>query len=287
MSTDGESDDDPGLQGLRSMWLSMPDEDPPARGLDALMAAARVKAEEMAKPSLWQRFAAMFARPPVLALATVVVLVGGAVLVGTRRDEMEAQAPASRSEVAITQSAPHETVPVVPAPDPAAAPAVEAEPLHNAGPAGLATARPERAKAPPPAKRPAPRTTDIKTATKAPPKAKASAKPMAKNDSGADFEGSIGGVATGGAAPSPDMTTRDQVAREPAGDFASSKSAEKAEPADRESTVVQLHKRALAAAARGDCESARTAIKRIQAQDAAYYKSKVAGDSALRGCLAN
>lgn len=285
MSTDGESDDDPSLRSLRSMWLSMPDEDPPSRGLDALMAAARVKAEEMAKPSLWERFTAMFARPPVLALATIVVLVGGAVLVGTRRDEMEAQAPASRSEVAITPSAPHETAPVAPAPDPEAAPAEEAEPLHNAG---LATATPERAEAvPPPAKRPAPRATDTKTATKSPPKAKAPAKPMAKNDRGADFEGTIGGVATGGAAPSADMTTREQVAREPAGDFASSKSAEKAEPADRESTVVQLHKRALAAAARGDCESARTAIQRIQAQDAAYYKSKVAGDSALRGCLAN
>ena len=43
-------DDDPQLKSLRAVWLSLPDEDPPERGLSELMAAARVKAEAMAKP---------------------------------------------------------------------------------------------------------------------------------------------------------------------------------------------------------------------------------------------
>ena len=38
-------------------WLSLPDEDPPERGLAELMAAARAKAETMASPPWWKRVA--------------------------------------------------------------------------------------------------------------------------------------------------------------------------------------------------------------------------------------
>ena len=83
-----EADDDPQLKSLRAVWLSMPDEDPPERGLAELMAAARVKAEKMTQPSLWQRIKALMLRPPMLALATVLVLIGGAVFLGQRRDKL-------------------------------------------------------------------------------------------------------------------------------------------------------------------------------------------------------
>jgi hypothetical protein len=53
-------------------WLSLPDEDPPERGLAELMAAARAKAEVMAQPPWWKRLADLLKRPPVLALATVI-----------------------------------------------------------------------------------------------------------------------------------------------------------------------------------------------------------------------
>lgn len=74
-------------------WLSLPDEDPPERGLAELMAAARMKAEVMANPPWWKRLFAVMRRPPVLALATVVVLVGGVIVVGRHHDEAASPAP--------------------------------------------------------------------------------------------------------------------------------------------------------------------------------------------------
>jgi len=90
-------DDDPQLRALRAVWLAMPDEDPPERGLGELMAAARVKADEMARPSLWRRVLDAMKRPPVLALATITVLVTGVALIGQRKDEMEPAPAASPS----------------------------------------------------------------------------------------------------------------------------------------------------------------------------------------------
>ena len=85
-----------GVHTIRTMFREMPDEEPPARGLDALMAAARTKAAEMApepeKESWWRRTLAMLTRPPMLAAATVIVLVGSTVVL-TRRGGMEAAAP--------------------------------------------------------------------------------------------------------------------------------------------------------------------------------------------------
>lgn len=118
MSQD-DDDDDAQLKSLRAVWLAMPDEDPPERGLDALMAAARTKAVQMADgsselpkaTSWWERFVAQFRRPPVLALATVVVLVAGAVLFGHRG--MKANAPNAASpsnEDVPTERREHESV---------------------------------------------------------------------------------------------------------------------------------------------------------------------------------
>ncbi len=74
-------------------WLSLPDEDPPERGLAELLAAARVKAEVMANPPWWKRLFSVMRRPPVLALATVVVLLGGVIVVGRHHDEAASPAP--------------------------------------------------------------------------------------------------------------------------------------------------------------------------------------------------
>jgi len=75
-------------------WLSLPDEDPPERGFAELMAAARVKAEVMANPPWWKRLFAVSRRPPVLALATVVVVVCGVLVVGRPREKAAPPAPA-------------------------------------------------------------------------------------------------------------------------------------------------------------------------------------------------
>jgi hypothetical protein len=74
-------------------WLSLPDEEPPERGLAELMAAARVKAEVMTHPPWWKRLLAMLRRPPVLALATVVVLLGGVIVIGRHHDQAASPAP--------------------------------------------------------------------------------------------------------------------------------------------------------------------------------------------------
>lgn len=75
-------------------WLSLPDEEPPERGFAELMAAARVKAEVMANPPWWKRLLAVARRPAVLALATVVVVVCGVIVVGHDRNQAMTPAPA-------------------------------------------------------------------------------------------------------------------------------------------------------------------------------------------------
>jgi hypothetical protein len=78
-----EGSADPKLDAMRAVWLSMRDEEPPGRGLSELMAAARNRAAAM-EPSLWQRVLAGLRRPPVLALATALVLIGGGAIVALR-----------------------------------------------------------------------------------------------------------------------------------------------------------------------------------------------------------
>ena len=79
---------DESLRAMRSVWLSMRDEEPGEGGLSALLAAAHAKAAELRPPSVWQRIGAMLRRPPALAFATVLVLVGGAVVVSQQaKDE--------------------------------------------------------------------------------------------------------------------------------------------------------------------------------------------------------
>ncbi|MEO7735152.1 MAG: hypothetical protein ABIY55_29630 [Kofleriaceae bacterium] len=77
--------EDSKLSAMRSVWLAMRDEEPSSGGLAVLMAAARGKAAELAPtPTWWQRVVAGLRRPPALAFATVLVLLGGALVVGRR-----------------------------------------------------------------------------------------------------------------------------------------------------------------------------------------------------------
>lgn len=97
-------------------WLSLPDEEPPERGLADLMAAARMKAEVMAHPPWWKRIFDLLRRPPVLALATIVVLLGGVIVVGRHPDRIVAPSeqpaatppggPEIRSETIVNEVAP-------------------------------------------------------------------------------------------------------------------------------------------------------------------------------------
>ena len=93
--------EDPALRSMRAVWISMREEDPPAAGLSALLAAARSQAEAMRpREPWWQRVLASLRRPPVFAFATVTVLLGGAVVLSSRREAFEAtpavEAPGGR-----------------------------------------------------------------------------------------------------------------------------------------------------------------------------------------------
>lgn len=117
---EGSEDGDTGLQAMRSVWRSMRDEEPSDRGMAALLAAARTRAEAMRpRPSRWQWLLAALRRPAVLALASALVVVGGAVLIGRR----SAEAPA-RSQAIEPVAEPPATPPptAAPAAAPAAAP---------------------------------------------------------------------------------------------------------------------------------------------------------------------
>ena len=131
---DGEHDEDPKLRAMRSVWLEMRDEEPPERGLAELLAAARTKAATMqVRPTLWQRLVAGLARPPALALATVMILVGGAVLIGRRGVDVSVPAPSGL--VATEAPSGGAVTPVNPAEPPAANPA-EPPAANLAEPAG-------------------------------------------------------------------------------------------------------------------------------------------------------
>ncbi len=47
MTSGGDGDDDAQLRAMRSVWLSLPDEEPPQGGMTELLAAARAKAADM------------------------------------------------------------------------------------------------------------------------------------------------------------------------------------------------------------------------------------------------
>jgi hypothetical protein len=301
-----DDDDDPQLKSLRAVWLSMPDEESSERGLAELMAAARVKAEQMTQPSLWQRIAALLRRPPVLALATVLVLIGGAVFIGQRRDAMEAEAPPTARA--------REQQPVVSSGSSAALSANQGEAKTTGGAAAPVVA-PEVAAEPepedpadtkaPPARRPQRR--PAASVTKDPPRVEPAggektasearqeeAKPKLDDapsrgvSSGAGF-----GVDKNSAADSlvaDPAREEDGPAKEEDGPAAAPKGNASAppprSPAPLASRASQYLAQAKSAAARGDCAAVRTMMKRVASENAESYRKAVASDAAIRKCMA-
>lgn len=276
-SDDGAHDDnDDRLRSLRAVWLSLPDEEPPERGLAELMAAARAKAEEMATPPWWQRIAQLLRRPPVLALASVMVLIGGAVLIGKRGDEMQAEPPATRTQD-IAPAPP--TAPGAATPPSEMAPAggeAEDRGVLQAAPAAEPpeAAEEQRKVERPSERRPAPRATRPATTTTTPPPE------TARDHAPAPTEATTGLLR---ADDDKATASTDAEMRELASPRASSATSAPAAPSAP--SVSQLHADARAAAARGDCDAARMLAARIEKRDATYHKAKVAPDPALAACL--
>lgn len=314
--------DDPALRSMRAMWISMRDEEPPAAGLAALLAAARVKAEEMRpREPWWRRIAVAMRRPPVLALATAVVLLGGAVVIGARREAFDAMpriegAPAGGGEAAATKL------------EPAMAPAAD-----TAATAATADVSDDEPAAAPGATRPAPRPAFRAAPPRRGPAPPASPAPAASAP--------VGGLSTvdrtvaedprpvtrerveAEAAPAPAAAAAPPVAAPPvpsppapppsaprdvkgakqrlqiaddggsageaivAAPDSSGAGGERTETTGRPGgpTVGQLAKQAETAAARGDCAAVRAIASRIRKLDAAAHRSLVERNAAVKRCL--
>ncbi len=266
------------LRPLRAIWLEMPDEEAPVRGLDALMAAASAKAAVMAPPpvGMWQRFLDLFKQPPVLALATIVVLVGGAALVNRHEDKLDAvstvETPATPANAELARERLSDAAPVIATP-PAA--------TTVAPPAGSAVA--ELPKVEPARPR--------KPVMKSPPAPKPERAPPEPT-----IDGRIGGATAvpveeaKPAAPEASRPPPRAVVTQPstADDNAHTEtvSPDAAHgPATTVASVDQLLKQCQTAAARGDCSAVRVIADRIARANATFYRARVTKDSAIVKCL--
>lgn len=253
-----EDPDDPQLKALRAVWLSMrdSDEEPPDSGVSALMAAARSQAMQMAPAPWWKRMFDQLRRPPVLALASLLVLLGGAALL-TKHDAIEkapTSAPIQEKEL------PHSNVDIGGAPPPRS-PATVSPNLQPDPKAENGDAKDKQLVSPPVHRH-----------------------PTAHTSSGRGAGNDLGGPA-GTLAPVPQRTDDAFESGESRpGAVTSHKAAADVPPRPPNQVLVdQLAAQARQAAKRGDCENAKAIATRIAGQDAAYYRDHVAGD--LAACL--
>jgi len=268
------TDDEPDPGSLRALWKDLPDEEPSARGHDLLMAAARAHAQTLVKAPWWQRVADVLRRPPVLALATIVVLASGALVVRNANQALPtapANAPASGSTAA-------------PALDQAAAPALAPAPS-----APVATPPP----VPPPAQpAPAPPTPkaalerdhhEAKPVVRAPnhPRNEASGKTLDDLERAAPAEAPAPAAdplqsegqawAAPEAAPAPATTTTKSRPSPGGGALAAL-------------TVTQLVTRCRTAAQSGDCTTVRAVMRELSARSAKDVQA-LGPDPDVRKCM--
>lgn len=320
---DDDLDDDLQLKQLRSVWVSMRDEEPSDRGMAALMAAARTKAAELeqaAQPSWWQRIAASLRRPPVLALATVTVLLGGALIVTQRKDSMKSTAvvetndegygydgaamkgPAGAGSAAAVESTVIATPPEAPPADPAVAAPANADKVVRSE-KDRADAKPSKgrptANATPTTTKPSPapgRERDDEYVGGAPPpgmtaggaKAPSTGTPRGAGSAPlaiAQDSDPAPAEESGGAAPSSKAETVDSrpSPKKPIGRTP----APSIEGEDRQvtTTLDQLVKQCETAAAKGDCPAVRALAQRIYSSSPTAYKTRIANKPAIVRCL--
>jgi hypothetical protein len=274
-------DDDPQLKSLRAVWLDMRDEDPPERGLAELMAAARVKAVEMReteeRPTLWQRISALLRKPPVLALATAMVLLGGVVLIGSRGDKMHAEPPSLAAEQDPVQTPAGSTAAPsagdVHLAEPEIPEIVEGNLEQKPAEKNAAVVKAGEEKRAEPPRSPAP--------GRAKPPRRATASPPADNAAGTD---------TARAPQTLDETstyseTTSAFESEAVVGGAKATATPESRAPTQASRAPQYVAEAKAAASRGDCARAQAWLKRLAAEDANAYRKALATDARLRSCV--
>ena len=291
MTNTGEPGDEDELDhmmgSMRGMFRELADEEPPARGLDALMAAARTKAAALApepeQESWRRRTLAMLTRPPMLAAATVIVLVGSTVVL-TRRGGLETatEHTSSRDEGERSRQATAPTGADRKFKDnaaPVGAGRVEVregtkgENSEKAGgklDGGGAVDRPVTQRPRPPANpRPAPPTEVAPEPVKV---ERPTVEPVDEVEPKIVTEGGL---------------TLDQQGRDKAPEAqkpATSDTVTAARP-QPETSVMQLVKQAESAAGRKDCAAVKATAERIRKLDEAAYKTRVLTQPAIKPCL--
>lgn len=311
-SDDDDLEGDDQLESMRAVWLSMRDEEPSDKGLAALMAAAREQADASKEPkqTFWQKLLATLRRPPVLALASVAILLGGALVIANRSDTLavdeSAPAPgknappapatptADRLRATAAGSAAPAPVETQPAPEKTGAKEMKDEPVTKPAVVTEPPRRPVREKAPerrsesatgkkvdslapPPAEPPPPG--DVKQEAK-PTADKAEEAPVSPVTRGPvmkppTIEPTVGGLGAG-------STTNTKLSD---GESVSVDGRDEVDTQREQARVLQMVKQCESAAARGDCAAVKVLAAKIRAQDAATYKARVAKNASIARCL--
>ena len=263
MTSSGERDDDGDeVRAMRSVWLTMRDEEPPTVGVTALLEAARAEAARM-KPraSWWRRSLDVMVRPPMLAAATMVVLIGGGLLINHRSSDVEVAAPT------LEPTSPAVTAPL----EKRARPVVGSQPEHGRGSADdtledTPHAKPVHVHHVPEGR-----------------------KPQAGLQHGVDT------VETAHAEPpapgQPEQNTSNVIARDankppdPPSPASAAPGAVDMRGVSTGVLVDQLVKQAIVAAERKDCPTVRATVERIKKLDAGVYKTRVVIQAAVATCL--
>jgi hypothetical protein len=306
---------DESLSSMRSMWRDLADEEPSDRGMAALMAAAREKADSMRpQQSWWARLVDVLRRPPVLAVATVVVLIGGAVVISQRKDDLKTESETTTSSAAGPAANPTANA-TAPTPGPVDVGDVAGDNTEGGrvGAPGAGSAAsvaeppppvvtPERTPVRPQHSQPKPDSkpstvTSTEEAKQVPkvekaPEKKASEKPPSKDDANKQSKGAMQ-LATGDDEIQPSSgTSSDAPAAPPEapGDHTSVlrkplPSIEGEDRTARDASVAQLIKQCEAAAAKNDCAVVRTIAAKIAQQDPQTYRNRVVKNAKVARCL--
>ena len=293
---DREDDlDDASLKSMRAVWLSMRDEEPPAAGMSALLAAAREQAEQMrAQPAWWQRLFALLRKPPTLAFATVLILIGGAVIV-TRTSDKQVES-LSVEQAPVSELRLREAEQQAPERDPNARAQLAAEPVEQA-PEVPALATREITPDPPKAvavTKPKPKQRKAQVGSKAPDDQPGKNEPSRHDrfdDESRTATGTFAGEAKGGdttvlespgrvAPPQPPPRSEPSKPTEPAVEAVTLSDGKATTPPNE-----QLARQAESAASRGDCAAVRTIVARIKKQDERFFKTRLGKNAAVAKCL--
>ena len=283
---------------MRAVWLEMRDEEPPGGGLAELLAAARVKAEAMQpRPSRWQRLVAMLRRPPVLALATAMVLLAGAAIFGrravgpmSRADEdaaphvvdvgagSAAQAQLTEKEVHAGEAAPRKAVSQDVSQDATMQRTAQDGDAPSAGAVAPAPAgRSTRPRPQAPALREAPRVARSPAIETPAPAIETSPPAVAARPDRDDAARHEESPRERKAAPAMDAAA-------PAGAPSPSAVLPARQSGPSSTELSRLHQQCETAARRGDCPVVRQLVERITRADRGY-RGRIAKDSAVAKCL--